>query len=163
MAVNVITATTPMTKGQEASLRDFGVSPGGWTWLYASCRIDMLQGTPIPGTTAEAWLRDHGATPQQATALVTQSLIDEGHNFETLLRTATAEHRAIADRQVARLVMDTQHQGRAYTEREIADFRARAVLRQLMAAKEHTDEGEATATRLARPSETRGRGLPRTI
>jgi AAA domain/TrwC relaxase len=160
ISINAITAHTPMTKGQEAMLRDFGVVPERWTWLYASARLDMLQGYPVPGTTAEAWLRDHGSTAHQATALVTQALQQGGHDLEGLLRTATAEQRAVADRHVARVVMDAQHR-QTFSETEIADLRARSVLRQLMAASSATDEDVATVSRRRR-ADDRTEGLRRT-
>ena len=162
MVVNVITASTPMTKGQEAMLRDFGVAPDGWTWLYASARLDVLQGYPVPGTTAEAWLRDHGATPQHATALVTETLKDAGHDLENLLRAATPEQRSIADRQVARLVIDAQYQRRFYTEPEIADLRSRSVLQQLITPALNADEDDITSTPRARRSDERSNDQRRT-
>ena len=151
-----------MSKGQEAVLRDFGVAPDAWTWLYASARLDLLQGYPVPGTTAEAWLRDHGATPQHATALVTEALKDAGHDLENLLRAASPEQRSIADRQVARLVIDAQQQRRLYTEPEIADLRSRSVLQQLITPTLNADDDDITSTRRAIRSDDRSNDLGRT-
>lgn len=162
MVVNVITASTPMTKGQEAMLRDFGVAPQAWTWLYASARLDMLQGYPVPGTTAETWLRDHGSTPQHATALVTQALKEGGHDLENLLRSATPEQRLVADTQVARMVIAAQHQRRFYTEPEIADLRSRSVLQQLITPALKADEDDITSTRRTIRSDDRSNDLRRT-